>query len=224
MSTQEQLAGSESAAPKNRDTRRRRETKERLFAAAAEVFAEVGIGGASIELISERAGFTRGAFYSNFSSKEELLVALVEQEQVARVERLDRAITIAMDAAMPTTMDEVVGLVLESFFELHEPSKTWLMMRREFQLSALRDPRVAEIFTTYETAAYDRIAETVVAALERAGLRPTVAPNILARVLESIFEFGLQESFLDAESTEAPEAAVARTLTPVLARLTEFAE
>lgn len=213
-----------SAEPKSRDTRRRRETKERLFAAAADVFAEVGIGGASIELISERAGFTRGAFYSNFSSKEELLVALVEQEQVARVERLDHAITSAMDAAMPTTMDEVVGLVLESFFKLHQPSKTWLMMRREFQLSALRDPRVAEIFTTYEAAAYERIAEIVVAALQRAGLRPTVSPDILARVLESIFEFGLQESFLDTRSGEAPEVAVARTLTPVLARMTEFAE
>jgi AcrR family transcriptional regulator len=56
----------------------RQKTRERLFAAAAQVFAERGIGAASIEAIAAAAGFTRGAVYSNFASKDELIIAMLE--------------------------------------------------------------------------------------------------------------------------------------------------
>lgn len=67
--------------PRQRRTReeQRAETRQRLLEAATEVFAARGFEGASIDEISERAGFSRGAFYSNFSGKPELLVALCEQ-------------------------------------------------------------------------------------------------------------------------------------------------
>ena len=56
----------------------RDDTKERLFEAAARVFEERGIGAASIETIAATAGFTRGAFYSNFASKDDLIAAMLE--------------------------------------------------------------------------------------------------------------------------------------------------
>ena len=56
----------------------RDDTRDRLFEAAARVFEEQGIGGASIETIAAAAGFTRGAFYSNFDSKDELIIAMLE--------------------------------------------------------------------------------------------------------------------------------------------------
>jgi AcrR family transcriptional regulator len=56
----------------------RDDTKERLFEAAARVFEERGIGAASIETIAAAAGFTRGAFYSNFASKDDLIAAMLE--------------------------------------------------------------------------------------------------------------------------------------------------
>jgi AcrR family transcriptional regulator len=56
----------------------RDETRDRLFEAAARVFAARGIGAASIEAIAAAAGFTRGAFYSNFAGKDELIVAMLE--------------------------------------------------------------------------------------------------------------------------------------------------
>jgi AcrR family transcriptional regulator len=61
-------------------------TREKLFEAAATVFEEQGIGGASIEAIAAAAGFTRGAFYSNFKSKDELIIAMLEDhvEQAIR--------------------------------------------------------------------------------------------------------------------------------------------
>ncbi len=64
----------------------RDDTRDKLFEAAARVFEEQGISGASIETIAAAAGFTRGAFYSNFASKDELIVAMLEDhvEQTIR--------------------------------------------------------------------------------------------------------------------------------------------
>src|SRR6478735_11731357 len=64
----------------------RDETCEKLFEAAARVFEEQGIGGASIETLAAAAGFSRGAFYSNFKSKDELIIAMLEDhlEQTVR--------------------------------------------------------------------------------------------------------------------------------------------
>jgi AcrR family transcriptional regulator len=56
----------------------REETREKLFQAAAEVFEEQGIGATSIEAIAAAAGLTRGAFYSNFADKDELIIAMLE--------------------------------------------------------------------------------------------------------------------------------------------------
>jgi len=56
----------------------RDETRGRLFEAAAEVFAKVGVGAATVEQIASAAGFSRGAFYSNFATKDELLIAMLE--------------------------------------------------------------------------------------------------------------------------------------------------
>lgn len=56
----------------------REETREKLFEAAARVFEERGIGAASIEAIAAAAGFTRGAFYSNFATKDDLIIAMLE--------------------------------------------------------------------------------------------------------------------------------------------------
>src|SRR5437870_13832184 len=56
----------------------RDDTREKLFEAAARVFEEQGIGGASIEAVAAAAGFPRGAVYSNFKSKDEPNNAMLE--------------------------------------------------------------------------------------------------------------------------------------------------
>jgi AcrR family transcriptional regulator len=65
----------------------RDDTCEKLFEAAARVFEEQGIGGASIEVIAAAAGFTRGAFYSNFKSKDELIIAMIEDHVAQSIRR-----------------------------------------------------------------------------------------------------------------------------------------
>ena len=66
----------------------REDTRDKLFEAAARVFEDQGIGGASIEAIALAAGFTRGAFYSNFASKDELIIAMIENHVEQSIRRM----------------------------------------------------------------------------------------------------------------------------------------
>jgi AcrR family transcriptional regulator len=66
----------------------RDDTRDKLFEAAARVFEKDGIGGASIEAIAAEAGFTRGAFYSNFESKDELIIAMIEDHVEQSIQRM----------------------------------------------------------------------------------------------------------------------------------------
>src|ERR1700712_264403 len=76
-------------------SRRRAETRDRLIAAAADVFAERGFGRATVEEGCERAGFSRGAFYSNFDSLDELFFALYSQRGAAVVAAVGAAVGAA---------------------------------------------------------------------------------------------------------------------------------
>ena len=62
-------------------------TRDKLFEAAARVFEEQGIGSASIEAIAAAAGFSRGAFYSNFNSKDDLIIAMLEDHVEQSIRR-----------------------------------------------------------------------------------------------------------------------------------------
>ncbi len=65
----------------------REETSERVFAAALKVFQRVGIAGASIEEIVKEAGLSRGAFYSSWANKDELVVAILQRHVAEAIQR-----------------------------------------------------------------------------------------------------------------------------------------
>src|SRR5258708_18797756 len=87
----------------------RDDTRDKLFEAAARMFEEQGIGGASIEAIAAAAGFTRGAFYSNLKSKDELIIAMLEDHVEQSIRRnldlLDRHKKLADFIDALKTMD-----------------------------------------------------------------------------------------------------------------------
>src|SRR5690606_25363724 len=90
LSAEHSLRGvSVTSAPPS-PTSRRQETRTKLLDAAIEVFAAEGVQGAAVETICQRADFTRGAFYSNFSSKEELFLAVLDREMSQRVDSAEQ--------------------------------------------------------------------------------------------------------------------------------------
>src|SRR5919107_5051228 len=95
-----------------RPKRRRAETVERLLDAALETFAEIGFSAASVEDICRRGGFTRGAFYSSFRTKDGLFGALFAretardfaraEERLVGLENEDDPVTAAVERCLST--------------------------------------------------------------------------------------------------------------------------
>jgi AcrR family transcriptional regulator len=102
--------------------RRRQLTRDTLLDAAEEIFVKRGVSGASMEQIAAEAGFSRGAIYSHFGSKEDLLLAVMDRfitrqlEQFRHIVRRDDPMEAVMDAAetfRKTFSTEMVPLELE---------------------------------------------------------------------------------------------------------------
>jgi len=69
------------------------ETRTSLLESAARLFTKRGMDGTSVEEIAADAGYTKGAFYANFKSKEELFLAMLDEHFAAEIERMDRALS-----------------------------------------------------------------------------------------------------------------------------------
>ncbi|MBE1493966.1 AcrR family transcriptional regulator [Amycolatopsis lexingtonensis] len=195
-------------------TRRRAETRRRVMAAAYEVFTELGIRDAPVELICDRAGFTRGAFYSNFASKEELFLAIYEVEMQERAERLRVAVEEAVEAA-PGSVDEVLRQAGLLFMESLAADETWYLLNAEFRAQAMRQPELREPTAAAERRFHDALAEILQNLLGRLGMRLTVDPHSAVVTIVALYETMLERAILDA----LPDKADSRYLTDVLPRL-----
>jgi AcrR family transcriptional regulator len=113
----------------------RDETREKLFQAAAEVFEEQGIGAASIEAIAAAAGLTRGAFYSNFADKDELIIAMLE-------DHVDRSIRHHRELlAHHRTPADFIAALRASDRNRHDPLGRAPLLHIELILFAARSER-----------------------------------------------------------------------------------
>src|SRR4051795_6101133 len=83
---------------RNRREIKQEQTRARLLEAAAAVFARRGYHVATLEDVAAEAGFTKGAVYSNFESKEALFLALVDVEIGKRVKEIGRVLDAGPDA------------------------------------------------------------------------------------------------------------------------------
>ena len=122
-------------------TPRREATRQRLVNAAIAEFARRGIDATSVEQLSEAAGFTRGAFYSNFSSKDDLCIAILEHHRDLVTQALNEAFsTPPDDAGLDWAIDDALGLL----FSIISPTEDFRMTLMEIRLRALRVPELAE--------------------------------------------------------------------------------
>ncbi|MER8104322.1 helix-turn-helix domain-containing protein [Kitasatospora sp. NPDC094016] len=147
------------AAPA-RPPRRRVHTRARLLAAAGELFLAVGFARTSIEDVCAAAGYTRGAFYSNFAGKEDLLLALFDDQAADRMAELAK-LAGAGEALAP---QERARLLVEALLRV-EPAETgWILLFLEFRLLAARSEGLAERVAEHDRA----VAQALAAVLERA--------------------------------------------------------
>ncbi len=172
-------------------TRRRAETRQRLIDAAYEVFAEDGIRDAPVELICERAGYTRGAFYSNFGSKEEIFLAMYEIQMSARATRLAEGIESALKAvgaSDPERADKVVALIAAQFVAGLDDDVRWYPVFAEFRAQALRRPELRAPTAAAEARFESALAAALQTAAQALDLRFAVDEDYLAIVVRSMYE------------------------------------
>jgi len=131
---------------------RKDEVRTRVLQAAGAVFAERGFAAASLDQVAAAAGFTKGAVYSNFGSKDELFLALMEAEAADRVE--------VVEAALRTTGDLASALAAVGT-ELSRRDSTWQLLFLEFWQRAVRDPEVRTAFVASRRTLRARVTEVV---------------------------------------------------------------
>lgn len=149
-----------------RVTKRRGQTRQRLLDAALVVFAAEGFGRSTIEQICDRAGYTRGAFYSNFASLEELFLAMWEQHS----RRMLTEVEAALDAARTAGVDDVRTAV-ERLLEAVPVDDEWYRVTAEFSAHALRNPVLRRVVVAREEAIAAAIVPGIEVLLNRIGRR-----------------------------------------------------
>ncbi len=116
----------------------REQTRERLLTAARSVFARGGFRGASVEEIASEAGFSTGALYSNFESKEDLFLALMEREIDSHAAEISRAV-----AEQVSISDRATGGARQ-WMTMIEREPEALLLFMEFWAYGVRDPQMRQ--------------------------------------------------------------------------------
>ncbi|MFC7404773.1 TetR/AcrR family transcriptional regulator [Georgenia alba] len=176
---------------------RRERTRERLLDAAFEVFSRVGVQGSSIETICDAAGFTRGAFYSNFASKEELLVALVTRDMRARLASLEGVVEELDVTAVEgsTVRPEVVRTVFAAVMGDPDDQRRFHLVQTEFELMALRDPEIGQRYQAQQEQIRGELLEAMRRVFATLGLRFVIPDREAVDILVATYLFSAQQAF-----------------------------
>jgi AcrR family transcriptional regulator len=189
--------------------RRRSNTRARLLEGALEVFAERGFHGASVEDICERAGFTRGAFYSNFGSKDELVLALFQATTDRLLEQIE-ALLPDLANQPGTLLDAVLGLLDDTAPD----QRQWHLISAEFTLHALRDPDAAKALNEQRAMFRESLTRLVEQIAETGGLELTVPAEQFVRMVMALHEGARSQSLL--EPREVPAGSLEHTFLPMV--------
>lgn len=193
---------------------RRRELVRTTLLDAAEVeFLEHGYHEASLARIAAAAGFTKGAIYSNFESKEDLLLAVRARWDESIVATASAA---ADGASTPAGRLSAIAEVWAASIA-EDPHRAALGL--ELRALALRSPQVREAAATWQRRSVEVLAAAAEAELAATGRRAVLPVERLAAVLGAL-GYGLS---LHGQLTEGDDAGdLLREAFPhVLGALTE---
>ncbi len=150
----------------------RERTRERLLEAAREAVARNGYDGTSVADIAEAAGFSKGAFFSNFESKEALLLELLRRHKEQDIATLGRILDGAGQGE--------AGSALDRYFNDRVGDAVWARLDIELQLHAARNPAFAADYDALQNRTRSRLAHLIAALFGKAGKRAPAPPDDLA--------------------------------------------
>jgi AcrR family transcriptional regulator len=187
--------------------------------AAAEMFAEVGIDAASVEAICERAGFTRGAFYSNFASKEELFLALCARSAEMTIAAVRDRVTSIEDRGLDGAGDvmQLVQEVLEATGE----DRLDVLLGAETRLQALRNPDFAQAYLTLNQGLGESVTQLVRDIADARGLTLRVPADVATELLLAVWISTSETALLTRQAATLSRVQLAERLSQVVGLILE---
>jgi len=157
-------------------TEQRAVTRQRLIDAAGRVFCRMGFEAAPIDVIAEEAGFSRGAFYSNFESKDELFVELISRHLGTEIDTLSH------------TLDRIASAgdlapAIERRYQVLGEDGSWCLLTTEFQLYTMRGGIKADQFAEIYESYRQRLGKLIATHFERLEIESDLSP----------YEFGVSQ-------------------------------
>jgi AcrR family transcriptional regulator len=170
------------------------QTRERLLDAASTVFARKGFAATSIDEIAEAAGVTKGAVYSNFDSKEDLVRTVLDERLEQRFREL------AEDVPSDGSLAEDAARASEQFGTVLEEERDSVLLGLEFAIHAVRNPDFRDDFIAYHRDAQGDIAKIVEDRLTAGGEKLRLPAKQVASLFNAISNGVALERLMDPGS------------------------
>jgi AcrR family transcriptional regulator len=174
------------------------QTLERIVNAALALFGQYGYERTTISAIVEHAGYSKGAFYNHFNSKEELFVHLLERRVKNNRQRVEELYAAEMHPA------RWLRSTLESLLHAAQTDKTWAALSIEFMVQGMRDERLgrrlALIHQSWRTLIADKLRASEAFASGRMAADPdAVAAVVVALIDGFIIQASMETELLDSD-------------------------
>jgi AcrR family transcriptional regulator len=133
---------------------RRERTREELLTAAEACFVTRGFHATSVDQVAERAGYTKGAVYSNFAAKEDLFFAVYER-------RVEHVLTEVVPGLRQAGAEHAFDWLATATIERRDRDDGWLAVFIEFWAHVLRHPELRDRFAAIHARLLEPLAEAV---------------------------------------------------------------
>jgi len=130
------------------------------------MFRQAGFHVVALDKLAELAGYSRGAVYSNFANKDEVMLALIEREMEKRLEALQPA------TESGRTLEDASLAVALGYMQLYRKDPSWSLLLTEFAAHAARTTKLQSELQRRTQRLRHAIAHLIAATLSRFGLKP----------------------------------------------------
>src|ERR1700733_4045907 len=168
-----------------------------VLEAARRVFLARGYASATLDVIAEEAGFSKGVVYSQFASKADMFLALLEARIRERAEQ-NEALAERLDG------EQLAGAVPDPAMSLWRAEPEWMQLVLEFRLHAARVPELNRRYAELHERTLDGLASVYARLPERAGTPPRYPVRVLAQLTMAVSRGACLERLADPAGIGLP--------------------
>ena len=172
-----------------------------VLEAARRVFLARGYASATLDVIAEEAGFSKGVVYSQFASKADMFLALLEASISERAEQNER-LAERLDGR------QLAMAVPDLALSLWRAEPEWMQLVLEFRLHAARVPELNRRYAELHERTLDGLASVYARLHERAGTTPRYPVRVLAQLTMAVSRGAFLERLADPAGVSLPTTEV----------------